>query len=92
MSLPVKLLELPEIEGCILAPERHPPHRTELVLRRAIVDFLEMFVDCPHRECRCADACRSRTVACFDERRPVIVEFMPGFLYEGYLDEDGREL
>ncbi len=88
----MKLPELPEIEGCILAPERFPPHPDELDLRRAIVDLLELWDDCPRSACRHAGACRSRGVACFDERRPVIADCMNTFLYEGYLDEDGEEL
>jgi len=86
----VKLPELPEIEGLELAPKREPPHHTTLALRRAVVDHLEMWVDCSRAACRTAGGCRSRTVACFDEERPIIAGVMTGFLYEGYLNEDGE--
>jgi hypothetical protein len=88
----VKLPELPEIEGVELAAVREPLSPWELRLRRAIVDENEFWSDCPRPECGMAGACRSRSVACFDERRQDVVDAMIPFIYEGYLDENGEEL
>lgn len=88
----MKLPELPEIEGLDLADERTPIRPDTLGFRRLVVDQLELWFDCPRAACQHACACRSREVACFDERRPLIAERMTRFLYEGYVDEDGEEL
>ena len=88
----MKLPELPEIESLELDPERAGPRPYDLALRRAVVNHLELWFDCPRAACQNACACRSRDVACFDERRPVITTRMERFLYEGYVDEDGEPL
>ncbi len=87
----MELTPLPEIDGLELNPERYPTHPYDLRLRRAVVNHLEMWSGCPRPACRMAGGCRSRTVACFDERRPQIAYVMIPFIYEGYLNEDGEE-
>jgi hypothetical protein len=86
-----RLPDLPEIEGLDLATQRYPHHPDTLRLRRAVVDYLEVWGDCSRAACRNAGGCRSRAVVCFDEQRPTIAEVMIGFLYEGYANEDGEE-
>ncbi|MCB1501616.1 MAG: hypothetical protein KDK07_17820 [Bauldia sp.] len=80
--------ELPDIEGFERAEARQPLDPDALRLRRVVADHLELWFDCPRPECRQALACRSRIVACFDERRDRIVGRMTAFLTEGYVDAD----
>lgn len=82
--------ELPDIEDLYPADVRVPLDPDALRLRRAVANYLELWFDCRSAACRSACACRSRDVACFDERRPTVATRMTRFLYEGYVDEDGE--
>ena len=64
----------------------------ELPFRRALANYLDLWVECPREKCRVTGACRGRLAPCYDERRPEIIEAMTSLLHDGYITEDGELL
>ncbi len=84
---------LPEMEGFVLNQSRgRGPNPHDVPFQRAVADYLELWSDCPRRECRRAGACRGRQATCYDERRPEIIASMTSLLHDGYITEDGELL
>jgi hypothetical protein len=80
------------MDGFVLNPSYCAPGSLDMPFRRGVAELLDLWEKCPRDQCRRAGACRSRAVACYDERRPEIIEIMIALLYDGYLhDEDGEE-
>jgi hypothetical protein len=88
----LKSSPLPEMEGFVLNPTYDSPNPLDVPFRRDLADHLELWVACPREKCRLAGACRGRLAACYDERRPEIIDVMTMLLYDGYLDEDGHRI
>ena len=45
-----------------------------LYKRRMVVDWMELHTICPRKACRRTQSCRSPTVACHDEHKPMLEE------------------
>jgi hypothetical protein len=86
MEHAVKHPKLPELKGHIVKDGWSPPDNPEdCAMRRQLVDWLGVYEECRRVQCRQAEACRSRAVACFEEARPAIIDSVYDFILDGYL-------
>ena len=69
-----------ETDPAAHAQRRREREESDLWRKRLVVEWCKVYEYCPRKACRRSGACRSPTVACHDEAKPVLDElFYPQF-------------